>query len=131
MNFNEELAHIPLPSQSQYFSLIGRIPSFGKDLFDSRSRLNGLKGVCSSKDDVESICRANAPSLVPRSEVLLRVSQWGISVFNADAVMKEVDKNVVWVFGKGILDKVSRTLLKVFLTSFMAPSFKETLTSLL
>ncbi|KAJ8430731.1 LOW QUALITY PROTEIN: hypothetical protein Cgig2_001304 [Carnegiea gigantea] len=55
-------------------------------------RLDGLKGVCSSKDDVESIHRANAPSLVPCSQYLLRV-----------------DKNAAWVFGKGILDKVSRT----------------------
>ncbi|KAJ8437552.1 hypothetical protein Cgig2_017905 [Carnegiea gigantea] len=41
VNFKEELAHLPLPSRSQYFPLIEQIPSFGKDLFDSRSRLDG------------------------------------------------------------------------------------------
>jgi len=37
VNFKEGLAHIPLPSGSQCFPSIGRIPSFDKDLFDSRS----------------------------------------------------------------------------------------------
>ncbi|KAJ8438102.1 LOW QUALITY PROTEIN: hypothetical protein Cgig2_015359 [Carnegiea gigantea] len=68
----------------QCFPSIGRIPSFGKDLFDNRSRLDDWKGVCSPDDDeVESIRRANAPSLV--------------------------DKNDTRVFGKAILDKVSHT----------------------
>ncbi|KAJ8438702.1 hypothetical protein Cgig2_011885 [Carnegiea gigantea] len=84
INFKEELAYVPLPSRSQCFLSIGRIPSFGKNLFDSRSSLDGSKGVCSSNDDkVESICRAITPSLRLR--------------------------NVVWVFGKAILDKESRT----------------------
>jgi len=39
----------------------------------------------------------------------LRAPQGGISVFNADAIIQEVDKNVARVFGKAILDKVSRT----------------------
>ncbi|KAJ8431796.1 LOW QUALITY PROTEIN: hypothetical protein Cgig2_027964 [Carnegiea gigantea] len=56
VSFKEELAHIPLPSGSQYFPLIGRIPSFGKDLFNNGLTLNGSKGVCSpNKDEVESI----------------------------------------------------------------------------
>jgi len=43
VNFNEELAHVPLPSGSQCFPSVGWIPSFGKDLFDSRSRLDDSK----------------------------------------------------------------------------------------
>ncbi|KAJ8437696.1 LOW QUALITY PROTEIN: hypothetical protein Cgig2_030718 [Carnegiea gigantea] len=88
MNFKEELAHIPLPSKSQCVSSIGRIPSFGNDLFDSGSRIDGSKGVCSLDDDeVESICRANDPLRAPQ----------------------EVDKNAALVFGKAILQKVSCT----------------------
>ncbi|KAJ8446923.1 hypothetical protein Cgig2_013224 [Carnegiea gigantea] len=66
VNFNEEWTHIPLPLKSQSFPSIGRSPPFGKDLFDSGSRLDGLKGVYSpNTDQVEFIHRANAPSLVP------------------------------------------------------------------
>ncbi|KAJ8428075.1 hypothetical protein Cgig2_006798 [Carnegiea gigantea] len=104
VNFKEELAHV-LPSGSQCFPSIGRIPSFGKNLFDSGSRLDGLKGVCSPDDgEVE----ANAPSLVPHPQHPLRAPQGGISIFNAITIMKEVDKNAARVFGKAILDKVSR-----------------------
>ncbi|KAJ8441590.1 hypothetical protein Cgig2_023154 [Carnegiea gigantea] len=91
VNFKNELAHVPLPSGSQCFPSIRRIPSFGKDLFDSRLRLEDLKGVCSPDDDeVESICRANVPLLVPHAQCPLRGLQGGISVFNANAVIKEV-----------------------------------------
>ncbi|KAJ8424349.1 hypothetical protein Cgig2_033468 [Carnegiea gigantea] len=55
-----------------------------------------------------SIHRVNAPSLVPRLQRSLRAPQRGISVFNADAVIKEVDKNAARVFGN--LDKASRRL---------------------
>ena len=110
MNFKEELAHVPLPSGSQCFPLIGRIPSFGNDLFDGRSRLVDSRGVCSLDDDeVESIRRVNAPSLVPRPRRPLRTPHGGISVFNAEAVIKEVDRNAARVFGKAVLDKVCRT----------------------
>ncbi|KAJ8443252.1 hypothetical protein Cgig2_010147 [Carnegiea gigantea] len=106
----EELAHIPLPSGSQCFLSIGRIPSFGNDLFDGKSRLVDSRGVCSLDDDeVESICRINAPSLVTRPQRLLRAPQGGIFVFNAEAVIKKVDKNAARVFGKAILDKVCHT----------------------
>ncbi|KAJ8442617.1 hypothetical protein Cgig2_008393 [Carnegiea gigantea] len=65
VNFKEELSRIPLPSRSQCSLSIERIPSFGRDLFDSRLRLDGSKCICSPNDDkVESIHRANAPSLV-------------------------------------------------------------------
>ena len=94
MNFKEELSHVPLPSGSQCFPSIGRIPSFGNDLFDGGSRLVDSRGLCSLDDDeVESICRVNAPSLVPRPQHPLRAPQGGISLFNADAIIKEVDKN--------------------------------------
>ncbi|KAJ8444114.1 LOW QUALITY PROTEIN: hypothetical protein Cgig2_005795 [Carnegiea gigantea] len=110
VNFKEELAHIPLPSGNQCFSSIKRIPSFGKDLFDRASRLDGSKGVCSPNDDeVESIRRANALSLIPRPQHHLRAPLGGTSVFNADTVINEVDKNATRVFGKAILDKMSRT----------------------
>ncbi|KAJ8447538.1 hypothetical protein Cgig2_031151 [Carnegiea gigantea] len=110
VNFKEELAHVPLPSGSQCFPSIRRIPSFGNDLFDGRSRLVDSRGVCSLDDDeVKSICRVNAPSLVPHPQSLLRAPQGGISVFNAEAIIKEVDKNVARVFVKAILDKVCRT----------------------
>ncbi|KAJ8431890.1 LOW QUALITY PROTEIN: hypothetical protein Cgig2_009957 [Carnegiea gigantea] len=92
VNFKKELAHVPLPSGSQCFPLIGRIPSFGNDLFDGRSRLVDWRSVCCPNDDeVESIRKG------------------GISVFNAEAVIREVDKNAARVFGKAILDKVCRT----------------------
>ncbi|KAJ8426600.1 hypothetical protein Cgig2_013177 [Carnegiea gigantea] len=110
MDFKEELAHVPLPSGSQYFPLIGRIPSFSKALFDSRLRLVNSRGVCSLKDDeAESIGRVNAPSLVRCPQCPLRAPQRRISIFNVDAVLKEVDKNAARVFGKAILDKVSHT----------------------
>ena len=95
MNFKEELALVSLPSISQCFPSIGRIPSFGKDLFDSISRLDESKGVCCPNDDeVESIRRANAPSSILHPQRPLRALQGGISIFNVDAVIKEVDKNV-------------------------------------
>ncbi|KAJ8426961.1 hypothetical protein Cgig2_027685 [Carnegiea gigantea] len=85
VNFKEELAHVPLPSQSKCFPSIGQIPSFGKDLYYSGSRLGLSKGVCSpNNDEVESIHRTNAPSV-------------------------EVDKNAIQVFDKVILDNVFRT----------------------
>jgi len=110
VNFKEELTRVPLPFGNQCFSSIKQIPSFGKDLFDSASRLDGSKGVCSPNDDeVESIRRANAPSLEPRPQYPLRAPQGGISVFNANTVIKVVDKNAPQVVGKAILDKVCRT----------------------
>ncbi|KAJ8424573.1 hypothetical protein Cgig2_023569 [Carnegiea gigantea] len=85
VNFKEGLAHIPLPSGSQCFPSVGHIPSFGKDLFDSRSGLVNSQGVCPPDDDeVESILRVNAHS-------------------------SEVDKNAARVLGKAIIDKVCRT----------------------
>ncbi|KAJ8427024.1 hypothetical protein Cgig2_001047 [Carnegiea gigantea] len=111
VNFKEGLAHIPLPSGSQCFPSVGCIPSFGKDLFDSRSRLVSSRGVCSPDDDeVESIRKVNAHSPVPCPQRPLKVPQGGISVFDADAFIKEVDKNAARVLGKAILDKVCRTL---------------------
>ncbi|KAJ8444139.1 hypothetical protein Cgig2_029914 [Carnegiea gigantea] len=99
-------AHVPLPLGSQCFPSIGRIPSFGKDLFNSKSRLVDSQGVCSPDDDeVESILRVNAPLSVPHPQCPLREPQGGISIFNADVVIKEVDKNAARVFGKAILDK--------------------------
>ncbi|KAJ8439184.1 LOW QUALITY PROTEIN: hypothetical protein Cgig2_029722 [Carnegiea gigantea] len=47
-------------------------------------------------------------SLVPRPQCPLRAPQGGIFVFNANAIIKEVDKNAAWVFDKAILDKLSR-----------------------
>ncbi|KAJ8421805.1 hypothetical protein Cgig2_016543 [Carnegiea gigantea] len=111
VNFKKELAHVPLPLRSQCFPSIGRIPSFGNDLFDDRLRLVDSRGVCSLDDDeVESIRRVNAPSLVPRPQRPLRAPQGGISVFNVEVVIKEVDKNAARVFSKAILDKVCRIL---------------------
>ncbi|KAJ8441461.1 hypothetical protein Cgig2_008722 [Carnegiea gigantea] len=110
VNFKEGLAHIPLPSGSQCFPSVGCIPSFGKDLFDSRSRLVSSRGVCPPDDDVvEYIRKVNAHSPVPRPQRPLKVPQGGISVFDADAFIKEVDKNAARVLGKAILDKVCRT----------------------
>ncbi|KAJ8423189.1 hypothetical protein Cgig2_023380 [Carnegiea gigantea] len=110
VNFKEGLAHIPLPSGSQCFPSVGRIPSFGKDLFDSRSRLVSSRGVCPPDDDeVEFIRKVNAHSPVPCPQRPLKVPQGGISVFDADAFIKEVDKNAARVLGKAILDKVCRT----------------------
>ncbi|KAJ8436963.1 hypothetical protein Cgig2_018910 [Carnegiea gigantea] len=92
VNFKEGLAHVPLPSRSQCFPSVRQIPSFG---------------LCSSDDnEVKFIRRVNAPSSVPRQQCPLRAPQEGISIFNADAVIKKVDKNATRVFGKVILDKV-------------------------
>ncbi|KAJ8445794.1 LOW QUALITY PROTEIN: hypothetical protein Cgig2_027875 [Carnegiea gigantea] len=103
----EGLAHVPLPSGSQYFPSVGRILFFGKDLFDNRSRLVNSWGVCPPDDDeVKSIRRVNAHSSVPHPQCPLKVPQGGISVFDADAFIKEVDKNAVRVFHT---DKVCRT----------------------
>ncbi|KAJ8424946.1 LOW QUALITY PROTEIN: hypothetical protein Cgig2_002571 [Carnegiea gigantea] len=125
VNFKKELAHVPLPSGSQCLLSIRRIPSFAKDLFDSELRLDGLKGVCfPNNDEVKSICRAHAPSLVPRPQHPLRAPQGGIFIFNADAVIKEVDKNVVRIFGvstpidglhslKGDFDSLYATILQI------------------
>ncbi|KAJ8433884.1 hypothetical protein Cgig2_004606 [Carnegiea gigantea] len=94
VNFKEGLAHVPLPLGSQCFPSVGRIPSFDKDLFDSRSGLVNSRGVCPPDDDeVESIRRANAHSSVPRPQCPL----------------KEVDKNAARVLRKAILDKVCLT----------------------
>ncbi|KAJ8431916.1 hypothetical protein Cgig2_016349 [Carnegiea gigantea] len=110
VNFKKGLAHVPLPSGSQCFPSVGRIPSFGKDLFDSRSRLVNSWGVCPPDDDeVESIHRVNIHSSIRRPQHPLKVPQGGISVFDADAFIKDVDKNVVRVLGKAILNKVCRT----------------------
>ena len=110
MNFKETLAQVTLSSGSQFFPSIGRIPSFGKDLFNNGSRLDGSKGIYSPNDDeAESIRIANAPSLVPHPQCPLRAPQGGIFIFNTNAVIKEVDKNATRVFGKAVLDNVSRT----------------------
>ncbi|KAJ8425241.1 hypothetical protein Cgig2_014340 [Carnegiea gigantea] len=94
VNFKEGLAHVPLPLGSQCFPSVGRMPSFDKDLFDSRSGLVNSRGVCPPDDDeVESIRRANAHSSVPRPQCPL----------------KEVDKNAARVLRKAILDKVCLT----------------------
>ncbi|KAJ8425755.1 hypothetical protein Cgig2_027503 [Carnegiea gigantea] len=76
LNFKEELVHVPLPSRSQYFPSIERIPSFVS--FESSTR--------------------------------------GISVFNADAAIKEVNMNAVRVFNEAILDRVSRNPFDGFLS---------------
>ncbi|KAJ8430393.1 hypothetical protein Cgig2_000225 [Carnegiea gigantea] len=110
VNFKEGPVHVPLPSRSQCFPSIRLIPSFGKDLFDSRLRLVDSQGVCSpDDDDVESIRKINASSPVPHPQRPWRAPQGAISTFKADAVIKEVDKNTARVFGKAILDKVCRT----------------------
>ncbi|KAJ8422043.1 hypothetical protein Cgig2_001035 [Carnegiea gigantea] len=92
VNFKEELEHIPVTSGSQCFPSIGQIPSFGKDLFDSKSKLDGSKGDCSPNDDeIESIHGAHASSLLPRPQRPLRAVQEEIFVFNTDAVIKVVE----------------------------------------
>ncbi|KAJ8434488.1 LOW QUALITY PROTEIN: hypothetical protein Cgig2_021444 [Carnegiea gigantea] len=81
-----------------------------RNLFDSGSRLDGLKSVCSPNNgEIESIHRAHAPSVVPHLRRPLRSPQGRISIFNVDALIKEVDKNGARVFGKAILDKMSHT----------------------
>ncbi|KAJ8440281.1 hypothetical protein Cgig2_031595 [Carnegiea gigantea] len=67
-------------------------------------------GVCCPDDDeVESIHRVNVPSAVLRPQRPVRVPQKGISFFDADTVINEVDKNAARVLGKVILDKVCHT----------------------
>ncbi|KAJ8441459.1 hypothetical protein Cgig2_008720 [Carnegiea gigantea] len=81
------------------------------DIINSGPNLAKCMLTVSSPDDdeVESIRRVNAPSLAPSPQHPLRAPQGGISVFNAEVVIREVDKNAARVFGKAILDKVCRT----------------------
>ncbi|KAJ8433467.1 hypothetical protein Cgig2_026630 [Carnegiea gigantea] len=108
VNFKEELAHVPL-SFGSHLS-IERKPSFDKDLFDSGSRLDG------SKSQVRSYNQCSFTGTL--SVASLESSVRRISIFNIDAVMTEVDKNLARVFGKAILDKA-------MLTTFMPSSIKE------
>ena len=95
MNFTKILANVPLPLGSNWFLSIERIPSFGKDLFDSRSRLDVSRAFFSPNDkEVESARRANASSLVSHPQCRLRAPKEGVFIFNVDTVIKEADKNV-------------------------------------
>ncbi|KAJ8421520.1 hypothetical protein Cgig2_027782 [Carnegiea gigantea] len=61
-------------------------------------RLDESQGICfPNNDTAESTPKAHAPSLVSYLPCPLRASQRGVSIFNANAVIKEVDKNVAWV----------------------------------
>ncbi|KAJ8434750.1 hypothetical protein Cgig2_001953 [Carnegiea gigantea] len=107
----EKVIELPLDGAENIMCILDAEPNPTEcDLFDNQSRLVDLQGVCSLDDrEVKSISRANAPSLVPHPQCPLRAPQGGISVFNDDAVINEVDKKVARVFGKAILDKVSHT----------------------
>ncbi|KAJ8444757.1 hypothetical protein Cgig2_033765 [Carnegiea gigantea] len=75
------------------------------DLFDSGSRLDGLKSVYhTNSDEAELVPKVNTP-LVSCQPHPLRAPQGDVSVFNVDAIIKEVDTNAAWVFAQGILDK--------------------------
>ncbi|KAJ8450500.1 hypothetical protein Cgig2_002185 [Carnegiea gigantea] len=92
----------PLPQMRCLSEFVSQLPK--------RSRLVDLRGVCSLDDaEVESIRRVNAPSLVPHPQCPLRAPQGGIFVFNAEVIIRQVDKNTARVFGEFILDKVCRT----------------------
>jgi len=110
VNFEEKLEHVSLPSGSPCFPSIDRIPSFGKDLFDSGLRLDVSKGIYSPNNDkVESARKGNAPLLVPHTHCPLRAPQGREYIFSANAIIKEVDKSAALVFSPTILDKVSCT----------------------
>ena len=109
MNLNVKLAHVLESSGSQCFSSIEQIPSFKKDLFNSGSRLDGLKGLCSpNNDEAKSAPKAYALSLEPYLQCLLRAPQGGVYIFNVDVVVKQVNKNVAWDFSQATLNEVSR-----------------------
>ncbi|KAJ8426954.1 LOW QUALITY PROTEIN: hypothetical protein Cgig2_033235 [Carnegiea gigantea] len=119
VNFKKELAHIPLPLGSQCFP---------------RSRLVDPRGVCPLYDDeVESIRRVNAPSLAPRRQRPLGAPHGGISIFNAEVIINEVDKNAARDLIKPYSTRcvapllISFLLLKAILIAFMPLSFKEDL----
>ncbi|KAJ8438632.1 hypothetical protein Cgig2_017970 [Carnegiea gigantea] len=78
------------------------------DLFNSGSRLDSLKGLCSpNNDEAKSAPKAYALSLEPYPRCPLRTPQGGVYVFNVDAVVKVVNKNVAWDFSQATLNKVS------------------------
>ncbi|KAJ8429737.1 hypothetical protein Cgig2_023126 [Carnegiea gigantea] len=84
VNFKEELGYIHLSSRSHGL------------------RLDSWQGSYSpNSGEAESSPKAHVASL--------RASQEGVFIFNADAVIKEVDKNASWVFNQSILDKMSDT----------------------
>ena len=71
--------------------------------------LNDSKSVFtpSDNDEVDSIPKLVAPQ-VPPLQHRPRASQ-DVSIFNVDAVIREVNKSGAWMTGQVIIDKVLRT----------------------
>ncbi|KAJ8435490.1 hypothetical protein Cgig2_033229 [Carnegiea gigantea] len=102
MNFKEKLAYVPLPSESHCFPSIEHLSSLGQDFLGD-------------DDEAESTPKVDAPQVLspPRlsratPNVLARATP-DVLVFNAHAVIREVNKSGARMTGQVILDKVLRT----------------------
>ncbi|KAJ8432209.1 LOW QUALITY PROTEIN: hypothetical protein Cgig2_020739 [Carnegiea gigantea] len=108
----EKVIELPPRSAENIIDILSAEPKPTKCMIE----IGWLKGVCSPNDDeVKSIRRANAPLLAHCPHPPLKAPRGGISILNANAVTKEVDKNVAQA---------------IFIV-FMPPSFNEVSTSLL
>ena len=94
MNFKEKLAYVPLPSGSHCFPSIEHLSSLGQDC------LGG-------DDEVESTPKVDAPQVLPPPRLSRATPD--VSVFNVNAVIREVNKSGARMTGQVILDKVLRT----------------------
>jgi len=109
MNFKEKLAHVPLPLGSRYFPSIEHLLSLGQDFLSNELCLNDSKSVFtpSDNDEVDSFPKLVAPQ-VPPLQHRPRASQ-DVSIFNVNAVIREVNKSGAWMTGQVIIDKVLRS----------------------
>ncbi|KAJ8442297.1 hypothetical protein Cgig2_011220 [Carnegiea gigantea] len=94
MNFKEKLAYVPLPSGSHCFPSIEHLSSLGQDFLGD-------------DDEVESTPKVDAPQVLPPPRLSRATPD--VSVFNVNAVIREVNKSGARMTSQVILDKVLRT----------------------
>ena len=116
MNFKEKLAYVPLPSGSHCFPSIEHLSSLGQD--------------CLGGDyEVESTPKVDAPQVLPPPR-LSRATP-NVSIFNVNAVIREVNKSGARMTVKLFLTKCSIPLSKSFialkasLTAFTTSSMRD------
>ncbi|KAJ8426509.1 hypothetical protein Cgig2_013192 [Carnegiea gigantea] len=94
MNFKEKLAYVPLPSGSHCFPSIEHSSSLGQDFLGD-------------DDEAESTPKVGAPQVLPPPRLSRATPD--VSVFNVNAVIREVNKSGARMTGQVILDNVLRT----------------------
>ncbi|KAJ8432750.1 hypothetical protein Cgig2_011673 [Carnegiea gigantea] len=94
MNFKEKLAYVPLPLGSHCFPSIEHLSSLGQDFLGD-------------DDEAESTPKVGAPQVLPTPRLSRATPD--VSVFNVNAVIREVNKSGARMTGQVILDKVLRT----------------------